>query len=162
VPGILLQGEWPGAADYNTDSKWRRGLKDTIRRWIIGSPLESVARKVYAAIYGAPGAAASDLNTLYDAQTAAVMARVLERRSNCVDVGCHQGAILDVMLRLAPRGRHLAFEPLPHMYAALSRKYAGAANVSLHELAFERHGRRDHLPACRLESRLQRAAAPPL
>ncbi len=81
------------------------------------------------------GAAGVDMNTLYDAQTAAIMERVLERRSNCVDVGCHQGAILDVMLRLAPEGRHFAFEPLPHMFAALKAKYAGRGNVELHELA---------------------------
>lgn len=70
-------------------------------------------------------------NELYDAQTAAVMERVLERGSNCVDVGCHAGQILDEMLRVAPEGTHYAFEPLPHLYAELEKKYAGRPNVKL-------------------------------
>ena len=74
-------------------------------------------------------------NELYDAQTAQVMARVLARDSSCIDVGCHEGSILDEMLRFAPEGRHFAFEPLPHMFAALKDKYASRANVALHELA---------------------------
>ena len=76
-----------------------------------------------------------DKNELYDAQTAAIMERVLDRGSNCVDVGCHAGQILDEMLRFAPQGTHYAFEPLPHLYAALEEKYAGRANVRLHPLA---------------------------
>ena len=74
-------------------------------------------------------------NELYDAQTAAVMARVLTPDSTCIDVGCHEGAILDEMLRFAPHGRHYAFEPLPHLFAGLTRKYADRDNVSLHEVA---------------------------
>jgi len=76
-----------------------------------------------------------DLNTLYDRQTEAVMERVLERGSCCVDVGCHQGAIMDVMLRLAPKGTHYGFEPLPHLFAGLREKYAAMPNVILHERA---------------------------
>jgi FkbM family methyltransferase len=76
-----------------------------------------------------------DKNELYDAQTAAIMERVLERGSNCVDVGCHRGQILDEMLRVAPEGTHYAFEPLPHLHEELERKYAGHANVKLHRLA---------------------------
>lgn len=84
-----------------------------------------------------PQAAASgiELNTLYDQQTAAVMQRVLERGSNCIDVGCHVGAILDQMLRFAPDGRHHAFEPLPHLYQGLEAKYRGNDHVRLHDVA---------------------------
>jgi FkbM family methyltransferase len=124
-------------------------LKQAIKQWIVGTPLEGFARSLYRSLGGAPGAAGQppapnappqapagvDLNTLYDAQTAEVLERVLEKNSNCVDVGCHQGAILDVMLRLSPEGLHFAFEPLPHLYAALAAKYARVAAVQLHEVA---------------------------
>jgi len=81
----------------------------------------------------APGSAEA-LNSRYDAQTVAIMERVLRPDSNCIDVGCHFGAVLDHMLRLAPRGRHYAFEPLPGLFVNLRGKY-GKRNVSLHQAA---------------------------
>lgn len=120
-------------------------MKELIKRWVAGTPLEGVAHAAYRALHGlpAPPAAAApappqpaiDFNTLYDNQTAAIMERVLAPASNCIDVGCHVGAILDVMLRLAPEGRHFAFEPLPHLHEALEKKYAGNGHVILHNLA---------------------------
>ena len=43
----------------------------------------------------------------------AVMTSILRRDSCCIDVGANEGEMLQEMLRLAPQGRHLAFEPLP-------------------------------------------------
>jgi len=112
-----------------------------IRRWIAGTPMENLVRALLRGFNTSRRAAGSispagvDLNTLYDVQTTAVMERVLGRRSNCIDVGCHQGTILDIMLRFAPEGRHFAFEPLPHMHTALVTKYATVPNIELHELA---------------------------
>ena len=110
-------------------------VKQLIKQWVAGTPLEAPARAFYRALRSAQPPSPADLNTLYDQQTAAVMERALDRRSNCIDVGCHQGAILDVMLGLAPEGEHYAFEPLPHLYSALQAKYAVAKNVHLHEAA---------------------------
>jgi FkbM family methyltransferase len=67
------------------------------------------------------------MNQQYDRQTRTIMGRVLRRTSNCVDVGCHQGWILDDMLRIAPDGTHFAFEPLPDLFRELERKYMGKA-----------------------------------
>lgn len=77
----------------------------------------------------------TDLNIRYDLQTAEVLERVLQPGSNCVDVGCHEGKFLDDMRRLSPKGLHYAFEPLPHMHAALAMKYAGTTNVNLQAAA---------------------------
>lgn len=82
-----------------------------------------------------PVAAGAGLNLLYDRQTAAVIARVLDSHSCCVDVGCHKGQILDLMLARAPEGRHYAFEPIPHMCMRLRGKYRSLPNVEIHELA---------------------------
>ena len=115
---------------------WRRqgdaGLKQLIKKWVVGTPLEGVARAAYRAMRGS---SALDKNSAYDAQTAQVIERVLARDSNCIDVGCHHGSILDVILAHAPDGRHLAFEPLPDAFEALQRKYAGRANVQLRQSA---------------------------
>jgi FkbM family methyltransferase len=42
-----------------------------------------------------------------------LLARVLARDSNCLDVGSHLGSMLVHFLTFAPEGRHVAFEPTP-------------------------------------------------
>jgi FkbM family methyltransferase len=48
-----------------------------------------------------------------------LMAAVLSPTSNCIDIGCHQGALLKDILRFAPKGQHIAFEPIPCYYDEL-------------------------------------------
>jgi FkbM family methyltransferase len=110
-------------------------MKHRLKQLIAGTFLEPVARKLHAAFTRAGGSDAEDRNRLYDAQTLAVMTRVLHEDSNCVDVGCHQGSVLREMLRLAPKGTHFAFEPLPEMYRGLEESFGSLANVHLHECA---------------------------
>jgi FkbM family methyltransferase len=112
-------------------------VKQRFRHLVSGTPLESLARAVYRALRGASDRliTPADLSARYDAQTASVMKRVLDRRSNCIDVGCHRGTILDLMLRLSPEGEHYGFDPLPQLYSAAAQKYAGARNVRLYEVA---------------------------
>lgn len=62
-------------------------------------------------------------NEYYDRLTEEVMKRVIRPGSVCLDVGCHEGAMLAQMLRLAPHGRFLAFEPLPHLHEALTKNF---------------------------------------
>lgn len=45
--------------------------------------------------------------------------------ANCIDVGAHEGVFLDEILRTAPRGRHIAYEPLPHLHEALTAQFPG-------------------------------------
>lgn len=61
-----------------------------------------------------------DRNRYYNRQTVEVMFRVLRRNSNCIDVGAHVGEILQYMVDISPRGRHYAFEPLPHLSQRLA------------------------------------------
>jgi FkbM family methyltransferase len=44
---------------------------------------------------------------------AALLEELLERDSVCLDVGAHEGAVLREMVRVAPDGGHVAWEPLP-------------------------------------------------
>ncbi len=62
-------------------------------------------------------------NERYDRLTARIIRRVVAPGSACVDVGCHTGEILDLMLRASPTGQHWAFEPIPALYAVLQEKY---------------------------------------
>ncbi len=52
-----------------------------------------------------------------------VVRRIIEADSCCVDVGCHIGSTLSEMLRLAPRGRHAAFEPIASKAEWLRRRF---------------------------------------
>lgn len=52
--------------------------------------------------------------------------------SCCVDVGAHRGGVLRDIVRLAPAGRHVAFEPLPALAAELAASFPG---VDVHNAA---------------------------
>jgi FkbM family methyltransferase len=108
-------------------------MKDLLKQMIVGTSLEPMARKLHVAFTRKPTVAgtssAVDKNHQYDLQTFEVMKRVLQKDSNCVDVGCHQGSILKEMLRFAPNGTHFAFEPLPEMYQGLQESFGNLANV---------------------------------
>ena len=50
-----------------------------------------------------------------DAVLVEILTRILRRHDNCVDIGANVGQILRHLVRLAPGGRHRAFEALPHL-----------------------------------------------
>jgi len=52
-----------------------------------------------------------------------LMAACLSPDSNCIDIGAHSGGILREIVRCAPQGRHIAYEPLPHLAAELAREF---------------------------------------
>jgi FkbM family methyltransferase len=82
-------------------------------------------------------------NANYDRQTIEVMFRVLRRDSNCIDAGAHVGDILHHMIDIAPRGRHYAFEPLPHLSQKLRESFP---KVIVHQAAIsDRSGESEFL-----------------
>ena len=68
-------------------------------------------------------------NLEYDRLTKAIMKKILKPDSCCIDVGCHRGEILDIMLRLAPKGKHYAIEPIPSLFEQLCQNYKGKAEI---------------------------------
>jgi FkbM family methyltransferase len=76
-------------------------------------------------------------NIKYDRLTEMIMKIIIQKDSNCIDIGCHTGEILDNILKLAPEGQHFAFEPIPNLFASLQKKYAGKAAVFPFALANE-------------------------
>lgn len=63
------------------------------------------------------------------------MDRLLQPDSNCIDVGCHKGEMLDEMLLRAPKGSHHGFEPIASYYNNLVNKYKPHDNVHIHNVA---------------------------
>jgi FkbM family methyltransferase len=54
---------------------------------------------------------------------AAVLAALLSSDGAYVDVGSNRGQVLREAVRIAPAGRHLAFEPIPALAAELAREF---------------------------------------
>jgi FkbM family methyltransferase len=56
----------------------------------------------------------------------------LRADANCIDVGAHEGTCLREILRVAPRGHHIAYEPLPDFADRLRKNFPG---VDVREMA---------------------------
>lgn len=76
-------------------------------------------------------------NLEYDRLTKAIMKKTIKSDSNCIDIGCHKGEILDIILKYSPKGSHFGFEPLPHLYNELKSKYNNVATILPFALADE-------------------------
>ncbi len=68
-------------------------------------------------------------NIQYDRLTNLILKRVIKKDSNCIDIGCHKGEILDVMLKYSTNGKHYGFEPIPSFYDNLVKKYSKLATI---------------------------------
>jgi len=63
------------------------------------------------------------------------MKKVLTDTSVCVDVGCHLGDILEIMLKYAPKGTFYAFEPLQDFYEYLCTTFGNRENITISNIA---------------------------
>lgn len=73
-------------------------------------------------------------NQQYDRQTKAIFKKILKADSNCIDVGCHKGEIMHLMLKFSPKGQHFGFEPIPVMFEHLKKNFSNH-NCKLYNLA---------------------------
>jgi len=73
-------------------------------------------------------------NQKYDRETKKIIRRVCRPGSNCIDVGCHKGEILDFIKKTSPHGIHYGFEPIPELFENLKRKYQNT-NCRIYQLA---------------------------
>jgi FkbM family methyltransferase len=58
-----------------------------------------------------------------DEHLALALAFALSADANCIDVGANVGDVLADIVRIAPAGRHIAYEPLPELAAELARRF---------------------------------------
>jgi FkbM family methyltransferase len=72
-----------------------------------------------------------DLLDANDRRTMSILRSVCTASSNCLDVGAYRGHILRRMVEAAPLGRHIAFEPLPHLTTELRRDFPAVRVMQL-------------------------------
>lgn len=68
-------------------------------------------------------------NLKYDRLTKAIMKKHIQKDYNCIDIGCHKGEILNLMLKYSPNGKHYAFEPIPYLYDEIKLKFGKKAVI---------------------------------
>jgi len=61
-----------------------------------------------------------------DLAMGAILAASLRADGTYVDVGTNRGQVLRDAVRIAPRGRHIAFEPIPSLAAEVTRNFPNA------------------------------------
>jgi FkbM family methyltransferase len=93
------------------------GIKNTIRKILFAAGIDLTK------------------NQKYDRQTLAIMKKVLKEDSNCIDVGCHKGEVMDEILKISPKGKHIGFEPIPAYFEFLQKKYASDHRVTIFQNA---------------------------
>lgn len=71
----------------------------------------------------------------YDIKTKKILRKVLSSQSNCIDVGCHKGEILDLIISISPNGVHYGFEPIPDLHEDLVNKYRPYPNCNISPIA---------------------------
>ncbi len=108
------------------------GRMKTVKRFIADCGIRLMGRTRWLSVLVKVGNISK--NAYYNALTEAVMSRVLKPNAVCVDVGCNRGLVLEQMMRLAPNGRFLAFEPVPDLYNSLKKQFA-CSDVLLFSLA---------------------------
>jgi FkbM family methyltransferase len=67
----------------------------------------------------------------------AAIAGALPSGGTYVDIGTNRGQLLREALRIAPRGNHIAFEPIPALAAQVARTYP---DVDCRQMALGAHG----------------------
>jgi FkbM family methyltransferase len=94
-------------------------IKDTIRKILVGLPF------------------AISKNIGVDQLTFKIIKQNLKDNSNCIDVGCHKGEIMDYIIKCAPNGHHHGFEPIPDLYDRLLAKYKSTVSIYPYALSYE-------------------------
>jgi FkbM family methyltransferase len=111
-------------------------LYERVASHLIGTPLQRPAEWLRRVKGTAHRRAHPELAEIFqeDERIDRVMRAVIGANTNCIDIGCHLGVYLQKIVTLAPRGRHRAFEPVPHKATWLRNKFPG---VDVVEVALE-------------------------
>lgn len=98
----------------------QKHLPDFAKRWI---------KKAAYGLYDLTDLVFQGSIDKYDPQTLRVLKQCLREDSNTIDIGAHLGHILREILKAAPKGKHLAIEPIPHLYQGLQKKFGHRVKV---------------------------------
>ena len=69
-------------------------------------------------------------NETYDHLTKKIIQGLTKSNGGCIDIGAHEGKILQCMLTYLPNATHYAFEPIPILFERLKINFANKAIIS--------------------------------
>ncbi|NEO91878.1 MAG: FkbM family methyltransferase [Moorea sp. SIO3G5] len=96
-------------------------IKTHLKELVIGTPFEPVARSIVDLIK--PPSKDILRSREDDTYVYQIMKRILDKSSNCIDVGGNMGSVLTKICQLAPLGQHYAFEPVPRLATRLQKRF---------------------------------------
>ncbi|NEP48272.1 MAG: FkbM family methyltransferase [Moorea sp. SIO3C2] len=96
-------------------------IKNNLKELLIGTAFETVARSIVDLIK--PPRQDILTSRQDDTYVYQIMKRILDKSSNCIDVGGNMGSVLTQICQLAPLGEHYAFEPLPRLATRLQKRF---------------------------------------
>lgn len=73
-------------------------------------------------------------NHRYDLQTKQII-RQLNPSGNSIDVGCHKGEILELLIKSSPQGHHFGIEPISEYYQQLKKDFSEHKNYTFINIA---------------------------
>jgi len=105
-----------------------------IKHLLIRTPFEKPAQKLQELLKFRRRSQHPELGEIYmePLRMEQAMQRILFDSANCLDIGCHLGSMLSDILRLAPKGDHIAFEPTPYKARWLKQKFP---EIEIREIA---------------------------
>ena len=109
-------------------------LCEKIKSILIGTPLQKPAERLQWLSKARYRQRHPELSEIYlePGRIREIIKRTVKDGHNCVDVGCHLGAVLQEFVNCSPSGQHIAIEPVPNKATWLVRKYPwqGAGKTS--------------------------------
>jgi FkbM family methyltransferase len=100
-------------------------LSSWLKSWVIGSPVYGAAKSIRWLMGARQRLRHPELWELHleERFMPQVLARLLSPSSCVVDVGCHVGSFLAMVLQTADKGHHVAFEASPERSALARRRF---------------------------------------
>jgi FkbM family methyltransferase len=84
---------------------------------------DRIASRLNAQPAPPPAPAPEDREPIDNERVGLLLGFLLREDSNCLDVGANEGRFLYQMVQRAPRGRHMAWEPIPELADRLRAKF---------------------------------------
>lgn len=89
------------------------------KRFVLASPIAPQARRVAQLL----GSRAARRDRRDNEALTLLLAATLTADASAIDVGANEGRVLREIVRVAPAGTHIAYEPIPALAAELTRRF---------------------------------------
>ncbi|EDN68013.1 Methyltransferase FkbM [Beggiatoa sp. PS] len=109
-------------------------LKEYIAHLLVGTHLQQPAQYLRKVVNLRKHWKYPELKEIYleSSRIDKMMECMIKDSMNCIDIGCHIGSMLSLILQRSPHGHHIAIEPIPYKAEWLKRKFP---NVNVQQIA---------------------------